>query len=210
MLSPIVRSVRILQTLVSCSALCACAGAIDPHNSEQATEEPNVAEQGEALSLHCAPSVDPAITVPDGNRVAFTLDASGVQIYACQATASGYGWVFQAPEATLYGLFGRAVGKHYAGPTWEAKDGSKVVGTKLAAVTPDASAIPWLLLQATGHDGNGKMTDVTFIQRLNTVGGLAPNASTCAAGNVGEVARIDYTATYYFYEAGKAGCCKSH
>ena len=109
--------------------------------------------------------------------------------------------VFQAPEATLYGRNGRVEGKHYAGPTWESKDGSTVTASKVAAFTADPTAIPELLLKAVAHGGeDGRMSDVTFIQRLDTVGGLAP-ATGCDATQVGAVARIDYTATYYFYEA---------
>jgi hypothetical protein len=110
--------------------------------------------------------------------------------------------VFQAPEATLYGRRGRVAGKHYAGPTWEALDHSKVVATKVAGFTADASAIPELLLQAASHEGSGLLSGVTFIQRLDTSGGLAP-AAGCGADQVGAVARVDYTATYYFYEAAQ-------
>jgi len=136
--------------------------------------------------------------------VSLHVYAIGVQIYACQATSSGFGWVFQAPEATLYDHHGRAVVKHYAGPTWEANDGSKVVGAKIAAFTVDPASIPWLLLQAASHAGAGQMADVTYIQRLQTNGGVAP-ASACDATNVGAIARVDYTATYYFYEAEDEG-----
>jgi hypothetical protein len=139
--------------------------------------------------------------VPAGNRLAFHFDAIGVQIYACSAVTAGYAWVFKAPEATLYNNGGHVAGKHYVGPTWEANDGSTVVGAKIAAATPDPTAIPWLLLGAVSHAGDGRMTDVTYIQRLETTGGIAP-ASGCDATTVGASARVPYTATYYFYEAG--------
>ena len=178
--------------------LAACAGAVDD------PEQPPVSlgELEQALSTPALPS--PTLAVPDGNELAFYFAASGVQIYACQALtpAAGYGWVFQAPEATLYGRRGRVMGKHYAGPTWESLDHSTVVASKLAAFTADPSAIPELLLQATAHSGTGSFSDVTFIQRLDTTGGLAP-AAGCAAEQVGAVARVDYTATYYFYEAAR-------
>ena len=50
--------------------------------------------------------------------------------------------MFRAPEATLYGKRGKTEGKHYVGPTWESKDGSTVVGSKLAAFTADAGFDP--------------------------------------------------------------------
>lgn len=109
-------------------------------------------------------------------------------------------WVFRSPEAELIGLFGWPAGKHYAGPTWEALDGSTVVGKRLAGATVDAGAIPWLLLQASAHAGNGRMSKVTYVQRLFTHGGNAP-AEGCDADHVAAVAKVDYTALYAFYGA---------
>jgi hypothetical protein len=143
--------------------------------------------------------------VPDGNRLAFQFDGIGVQIYTCQASATGYAWVFKAPEANLYS-HGFLVGKHYAGPTWEFLDHSKVVATKIAGFAPDPSAIPWLMLQASSHEGRGLMSNVTYLQRFDTVGGLAPTAG-CDADHVGSEARVDYTSTYLFYEASKGRPC---
>jgi hypothetical protein len=94
---------------------------------------------------------------------------------------------------------GQPAGKHYAGPTWESLDGSLVVGARVAGASPDPSAIPWLLLRAVSHAGDGVMDEVTFIQRVVTHGGLAP-ADGCSASNTGDLARVPYTATYCFYE----------
>lgn len=188
----------ILSTLIGPFILAACGAA--PEDTTAESIDVGVASQ----ALRSGPTVpSPTLAVPDGNRLAFHYDAVGVQIYGCSATATGYGWVFQAPEATLYGRHGRVEGKHYAGPTWESKDGSKVTGSKLAAFTADPTAIPELLLQAVTHEADGRMSDVTYIQRLETVGGLAPMTG-CDAAHVGDVARVDYTATYFFYEAKKA------
>jgi hypothetical protein len=88
---------------------------------------------------------------------------------------------------------------HYAGPTWQANDGSKVVGEVVAHVAAaDNSAIPWLLLRAKAHDGSGVLAGVEFIQRLHTVGGKAP-LSGCDAGYAGTRVRVDYSADYNFY-----------
>jgi hypothetical protein len=156
----------------------------------------DVGTEAEALSSKCAPAMpDPTLNAPAGNKLAFTLDAVGVQIYTCQAS----GWVFQAPEATLYNSGGQLAGTHYVGPTWEANDGSKVVGAKVAGFTVDPSSVPWLLLRAVSHAGDdGRMSRVSFIQRFDTVGGVAPS-SGCDAAHVGDVARVDYTTSYAFY-----------
>jgi len=164
---------------------------------------------GEALSKKCPPAVDASIAVPSGNKLALTLDAVGLQIYVCQATDTGHAWALRAPDAALYDARGKEVGSHYAGPTWEYKDGSRVVASKRAEYSPDATSIPWLLLEATSHTGKGKLAKVSYIQRLNTEAGLAPAPAACNAENVGELASVDYVATYYFFVPGKADCdCK--
>jgi hypothetical protein len=191
---------RILVGLCATIALGGCA--VDANSSVQ-TED--TARSGDAL-MRAPVLPDASLAVPAGNRLAFFFDATGVQIYGCQSSAGAYSWVFQAPEATLVDRRGHAVIQHFAGPTWEYLDKSQVVGTKIAAFTADPSAIPELLLQATGHTGKGRMAGITYIQRLDTTGGLAPT-SGCDADHVGAIARVEYTATYYFYEA-HAGSCR--
>lgn len=190
---------RSVVLVFSCIALGGCGASIDSEDRDD-----DVASQAAALAHGGAPEVPAALAVPEGNRLAFVFDASGQQIYGCQATTAGYGWVLIAPDADLFKRNGRIAGTHYAGPTWEALDGSTVVGARVAAYTPDPSAIAWLLLSAASHAGNGRMSKVSFIHRLDTTGGLAP-ATGCDADHVGAQSSIDYTATYYFYEP-KANC----
>jgi hypothetical protein len=142
-----------------------------------------------------SPACD-SVNVPDGNRLIFHAYAFGVQIYRWSGTA----WVFVAPEAALYvdPCYDRQVGIHYAGPTWEANDGSKVVAARQADCTPFRGAIPWLRLGTTSTTGPGKLAQVTYIQRVNTIGGTAPAE---AGSFVGEETRVPYTAEYYFYRA---------
>jgi hypothetical protein len=133
-------------------------------------------------------------------KVAMVVPAKGVQIYECKAKAgqpAAYEWAFVAPEAELFDRGGAKIGKHYAGPTWESLDGSKIKGTQKArADAPQADAIPWVLLTATPDGPKGAFSAVTSVQRVNTVGGTAPK-TTCGAGNTGAVARVPYTADYY-------------
>ncbi len=193
--------VRLIQTSVATFFLAAAVGcSADVVSNDQ---EP-VSESAEALTKD-SPSIPTALAVPAGNRLAFRWHAEGVQIYVCTAGASGASWVFKAPDANLY-REGRLVGAHYAGPTWEALDGSTVVGAKLAAATVDPTAVPWLLLKAASHTGTGRMSAVTYVQRLETTGGLAP-AAGCDGTAIGAVANVPYTASYYFYRAAQ---CAEH
>lgn len=137
-----------------------------------------------------------------GEALITTVHAKGVQVYECRAAKDAVGkfeWAFTGPEAELADVQGARVGKHYAGPTWEALDGSKVVGAvRRKADAPDANAIPWLLLDATSVGTSGAFSRISAIQRVNTTGGKAPSAA-CSAVNAGEAARVSYTADYHFY-----------
>jgi len=136
------------------------------------------------------------VQVPQGNKLAFHVYAVGVQVYRWNGT----NWVFVEPVARLFANanYQGEVGIHYAGPTWESNSGSKVVGTRVADCSPDSTAIPWLRLQAVSTDGPGIFSSVTYIQRVNTVGGLVP---TAPGSSVGAVVEVPYTAEYYFYRA---------
>ncbi len=149
----------------------------------------------------------PLVQVPDklkagaDETLAMIVPARGVQIYECRAKkdASGeYEWAFVAPEADLFDAYGARIGKHYAGPHWESNDGSKIVGAVKAnspAAAPDA--IPWLLLGAKSAGPVGAFSNVTSVQRVNTVGGIAPKTG-CSQATAGAPARVNYTADYYF------------
>jgi hypothetical protein len=168
-----------LAALALLLALVAPAGA-DPGNDNRAPD------LGTCQNLQ----------VPAGNKVAFHVYAVGVQIYRWNGTS----WSFVAPEAVLFAAAGGngVVGIHYAGPTWESISGGKVVGTVLERCTPDPDAIAWLLLGAVSTEGPGIFHRVTYIQRVNTVGGIAP---TDPGDFPGEVARVPYTTEYFFYRA---------
>lgn len=151
-------------------------------------------------------ALDPApIAVPAGNTLALTVFGAGDLAYECKekaAMAGTFEWTFVGPTAVLYDKTTKAViGKYYAGPTWEANDGS-MVGGKQIGVSPSATpaSIPLQLVQAFTATGTGAMTGVTFIQRMNTKGGVAP-ATPCAAANAGAKATVKYEADYLFYKA---------
>ena len=153
-----------------------------------------------AAPVHAAPappSVPGDIAVDAAHQLFLVGHAEGVQIHRCDAGA----WSLVAPRATLYGDNGKVVATHYSGPTWEARDGSTIAGRRVSGVTVDSTAIPWLKLEATATAaGEGdRFAGVTFVQRYNTTGGLAPAAGTCTPANAGEVKEIPYTADYAFY-----------
>jgi hypothetical protein len=146
------------------------------------------------IAAGCASTVQ----IPDSLRpgaaesLALIVPAKGVQIYECRAEK----WVFVAPDAELFDTAGKKIGRHYAGPHWEASDGSRIVGAvKARADAPKANAIPWLLLSAKSVGAAGAFSKVTSIQRVATTGGTAPT-SLCEAGMQ---ARVPYTADYYFF-----------
>ncbi len=162
-----------------------------------------VARQLAALGV--TSGVPITLQVPAGNVADLAARADGVQIYTCTASGLSFAWSAAVPAATLYNGTGGLIATHFAGPTWQASDGSSVLGHKIAAVTVAPDAIPWLLLGATsttvGPSGGALLSGTSYIQRLLTRGGLAPAASACNAGTVGTAASIPYSALYVFYDA---------
>ena len=145
--------------------------------------------------------VPETLKVPAGQELIFHARASGSQIYVCQPGADQKpAWTLKAPEARLFDARGKEIGSHYAGPTWKHKDGSEVTG-KVAArqEAPQADSIPWLLLNANTHTGDGMLSRVLSIQRLHTRGGQPPATATCEESKRGSEVKVPYSADYYFY-----------
>lgn len=186
--TPGARRTRLAVALVAAlAAILAAACGDDALSGPDATPDLRPVELGACTNLRA----------PAANTLTRRLYARGVQIYRWTGTS----WSFVEPSAVLYAdAEGRdAVGAHYAGPTWLSASGSKVTGTVTDRCTPDASAIPWLLLGASSADaagGKGLFQGVTVIQRVRTVGGNAPTAPGQATG---ELASVPYTAEYLFY-----------
>ncbi len=154
-----------------------------------------------------APLAQPAavpenLRVPDGQPLLLRAAARGAQIYTCKAKAAepaAFEWALKAPEAELFDPSGAKIGRHYAGPTWESADGSRVVGEVMQR-SPVQGAVPWLLLRAKSNEGAGVFASVKYIQRVDTKGGVAP-AAGCDPAHAGAEARVDYSANYAFYGA---------
>jgi hypothetical protein len=153
-----------------------------------------------ALSLSvAAQQVPPQLQPPANEKLLLQVHAKGDQVYTCKGDATQFAWTLKAPDAQLFDKDGKPFGKHFAGPSWEASDGSRVVGKAVAnAPSPDADSIPWLLVNIVSHEGSGVLSSATTIQRLNTKGGKAP-ASGCDAANAGKELRVAYSADYLFY-----------
>jgi hypothetical protein len=157
-----------------------------------------------ATSPQAKPATQPAggWIAPQGREV-LRMKARGVHIYTAETGEDGQmKWTLVGTEAELRDETGRVVGKHYkgeTGPVWESSDGSKVVGKKRAERTsPHPDSIPELQLDGKAVPGAaGALSKVTFIERLDTSGGL-PAAATGSTA-IGEEARSPYTAEYLFY-----------
>jgi hypothetical protein len=176
------------------------------------------------------PSVPDQIQVEPANKAFFVGHAGGTQNYVCLPTATGVAFQLFTPEATLFNDEAKQRTTHFfspdinpdpdAGPqelnairaTWEdSRDTSTVWGKVNAAATfatdptfVDRNAIAWLLVEVVGRQegptGGGRLTGTTFIQRLNTVGGLAPSTGCASPADIGREAFVPYTADYFFYK----------
>jgi hypothetical protein len=152
-------------------------------------------------------SLDPRTYAAD-SKLFLAVHAAGVQKYTCQPNGT---WLFTDPEATLYATNDseKAIGTHFLNfatgrPVWQFKDGSSVEAARKATVAGGAGNIAWLLLQtavtSAGSDGD-RLTGTTWVQRLNTSGGVAP-AGTCAPG---DTIAVPYTTDYLFWKATGEG-----
>jgi hypothetical protein len=142
-----------------------------------------------------APEVPNEIAVDSSaNKVQLHGFGVGFQVY----TWDGLTWTGPVPDAILFGNGVNIVATHFAGPSWQSTSGSLVVGTVTGKITMDLTAIPWVRLVPVRTEGPGIFADVTFIQRINTVGGKAPET---AGTFIGQIAKVPYTADYFFYRA---------
>jgi len=142
-----------------------------------------------------------AVRVPAGETQKMWTVGSGEITYECREKkdlAGQHEWAFVGPVASLKDGGGKVVGKYYGGPTWESTDGSKVTAKQVAVAPQPAGNLPLQLVKAEPATGAGAMQGVTYIQRLNTRGGVAP-ATPCAAANVGAKQQVAYQADYVFY-----------
>jgi hypothetical protein len=176
------------------------------------------------------PPVPPEIQVPPGNTAFLRAHALGTQNYICKASSSGFTWTFFSPEATLFitfkwfnGDISQQVTTHFLSPnpfekdlprvTWQHSfDTSRVWGRAIrTSADPkfvEPGAIPWLLVEKVGVErgptGGNTLAQTTFIQRINTTGGVAPSTGCSQAADAGNTALVPYTADYLFYKANRA------
>lgn len=142
------------------------------------------------------------VRVPAGHKMVMKAVGVGELTYECRAKAgdpAAFEWVFVGPLAKLMDASNKEVGKYYAGPTWESMDGSKVTGKQVAVAPAQPGSIPLQLVKVDPATGNGAMTGITYIQRVNTKGGVAP-ADPCAAASAGTKKQVAYQADYVFFK----------
>jgi hypothetical protein len=168
--------------------------------------------------------------VEPGNRAFRVGHGVGTQNYVCLPSGAGVAYQLFTPEATLFNDDGRQLITHFFSPnlnpdpgldpkelgairvTWEDSRDTSIVWAKLRAAAThatdptfvNADAVAWLLLEAVGHQegptGGDRFIGTTFIQRLNTVGGLAPSTGCASSADIGTEAFVHYTADYFFFK----------
>jgi len=136
-----------------------------------------------------------AIAAFPGETVVLKAHAVGQQIYQCKAAADGkLAWALLEPIASLM-VDGKLVGRHFKGPTWELGDSSAVVGKAIGdAPGQKAGDIAWLKLEVVSRSGSGKLSDVTAVQRINTLGGVLQDS----CDRPGATRGMPYAADYVF------------
>jgi Protein of unknown function (DUF3455) len=178
--------------------------------------QPVHADQEDVITPPPVPSI---LQVPAGNTAFLVGHAVGTQNYICQPSGAGFAWAFFGPQATLFDDDDKQLTTHFLSanpdengtlrPTWQHSKDTSTIWARVAPFSPPVvvtpSAIPWLLLEVVGEEdgptGGHKLTDTTFIHRLNTSGGVAPATGCSMSTDVGKRAFVPYTTDYYFYKA---------
>lgn len=174
--------------------LAGCATVAPPPPAPTQAPEPGAPAPVEGPSLGWFSR----IKVPDGNVPVLKLAATGAQVFRCEQHEGRLSWVFRLPEASLFDDSGLEVGRHGANFSFEHTDGSRVIGT-VAAYEDGRSDrdLRWLLMSARSF-GNGALTGVSYIQRINTKGGQPPER--CDTSQLNQLLRVDFTADFVFYK----------
>ena len=170
---------------------------------------------------------DNKLQVEPGNEAFLLGHAVGTQNYVCKPSGTGVKYILFTPQATLFkDNDDRQIITHFFSPnpsepntdatvvangairvTWQARD-SSIVWAKVhqpdGTLIVNQDAVAWLLLDVVatqdGPTGGKTLSDTTFIQRVNTTGGLAPLTGCSSLTDVGNTAFVPYTADYFFYK----------
>ena len=167
------------------------------------------------------PTAVPAnIQVPAGNKLFLVGHAVGTQNYICLPADGTFKFILFTPQATLF-KEEKQITTHYFSPnpfeggtvraTWQHSKNSSTVWGKVADGNSSSDpayvapgAIPWLLVTIVGAqagpDDSDKLAATTYIQRINTAGGVAPATGCAAPTDVGNKAFVPYTTDYLFYK----------
>jgi len=167
------------------------------------------------------PDVPADIEVLPPNQAFLIGHAFGSQNYECQPSESlgRPAWTLFTPQATLFNDSFDQLITHFNSPnpdegngavvvraTWQSStDSSRFWAKATGVVTVDPTAIAWVRLQVVGTrrgpTGGDELSESTFVQRVNTKGGLAPTTGCDQLNDVGARAFVPYTADYVFYRS---------
>lgn len=178
--------------LMACTALLASCSTVAPQSSTTPGATPGSTVQSPSLGLFSN------IKAPSDVQPVLQLSARGVQIFRCEKRDGGFAWIFRQPEAQLSDAAGRPVARHGANFSFEHNDGSRLVATVAANdEAPNPADLRWLLFTTKSY-GDGTFAGVTYVQRVNTKGGMPP--VRCEAAQSGQLLRVDFSADFVFYK----------
>jgi hypothetical protein len=174
-----------------------------------------------ADALVQVPSVPPGLEAPAGHAPYLMGRALGTQNYVCaraETSPTGVAWTLFGPQATVFDMRNRQIMTHFLSQnpvetgvpraTWHhSHDSSTVWAVRVegssdpAWVEPDA--VPWLLLKVVGTQrgprGGRRLAGTTYIQRIDTAGGPAPQDGCTSEADLAKTVLVPYSAHYVFY-----------
>jgi len=192
------RDARRAACALAAAWLCGCAqtpttGGVPASPAPLAPPAPQTpAKPGVLYSLFHRP-----LKSPDEAVELLRMHASGVQIFRCEMRSGALRWANRLPEAQLRDAAGKVAVRYGADQTFEHVDGSRLAGEVADHVpSPDDKSLPWLLLKTTSY-GKGALAGVTYVQRVDTAGGMPPDS--CDASQANQLLRVDFSADFVFF-----------
>jgi hypothetical protein len=165
------------------------------------------------------PAVPANLVIPQGHKAFAIGHAVGTQNYVCLPSGAAVKWILFGPQATVFDDEGEQLMTHFLSPnpaenstpraTWQDSRKTSAVWAVKEEESDDPQfvapgAIKWFRLRAVGAQmgtaSGERLAKTTYIHRVNTSGGIAPESECATPGDVGKTKLVPYPADYVFYK----------
>ncbi|MDO9359888.1 MAG: DUF3455 domain-containing protein [Polaromonas sp.] len=143
------------------------------------------------------------VRVPAGHQAVLEARASGELQYECQAIKRApfeYAWLPRDRSIELRDGSNSAIVLSRSGRSWVHRDGSQLAVREFVEVDNGPHSLPFQRARVEPSTLSGALHNISYIQRINTVGGL-PSVRNCSSAELGMRVQVPYEAEYVFWRA---------